>query len=523
MSQPKKTPPAPTESVDESSIVSTQGNAVAAGAQQQTPEFWQDIHGGPEGPSPLRRAVKPADPFPLESLGPILGGAAAAINRVIQAPVAICASSVLAAASLAVQHIANAEVDGRVYPLSLLMITIAESGERKSAVDKEALRAAKIYEKENIRKYDAGLKTRNQKNSGNANSSTSDVSSDEPSDEGYEAEPQLPFILAADVTYEGVFKLLHKGQPSIGLFADEGAQFFGGHGMTRESQMRTAAGVSKLWDSGELSRVRSGDGSAKLFGKRTAMHFMMQPVIAESVLSNSVLVGQGILARGLMAFPNGTAGSRGYVEESLRDNPSMKTYEGRLLELHNRPMVHAVDGQYELNPYSLYLTPDAKAVWIQCYNWVEEGMKPGGDFATVKAWASKTPEQALRIAGVLTLVANPNAVVIDQPTILNAFQLATWYLSEARRLQGAAELSPEVRNAEALLNWCHEKGRTELYSEIVLQYGPNQIRERLHFESAIKELVRTCWATTITNANELVIDGKIRRKAWKIRPPSKGG
>lgn len=475
-------------------------------------------HGAPE---PLRRTVLPAEPYPINSLGQTLGGAARSIQRVVQAPTAICSSSVLAAASLAAQHIANAEIDGRVYPLSLLMITIAESGERKSAVDKEALRAAKVYEKELIREYDAELKKRKEarKSSGGGNSSNSEISGDEISCDGDADEPQLPFVLAADVTYEGVFKLLHKGQPSLGLFADEGAQFFGGHGMTRENQMRTAAGVSKLWDSGELSRVRSGDGSAKLYGKRTAMHFMMQPVIAESVLSNPVLVGQGILARGLLAYPDGTAGSRRYVAESLRNDPAMTTYDDRLLELHRRPQVCTEDGQYELDPYSLHLTSDAKALWVNFYNWVEEHMKSGGEFASVKAWASKTPEQALRIAGVLTLVENPDARVIDKDAIGRAAELASWYLSEARRLSGTAELSPEVRDAEALLNWCHETGRQELYSAVALQYGPSRIRESKIFKSAINELARAGWAEPL---GAKVVDGASRRQVWKILPTKEG-
>ena len=283
--------------------------------------------------------------------------------------------------------------------------------------------------------------------------------------------------------------------------------------------MRTAAGLSKLWDCGELSRVRSGDGSAKLYGKRTASHLMVQPVIAERVLSNPVLVGQGVLARSLLAYPDGTAGTRTYVAESLREDPAMKIYEDRLLELHRRPQVWAKDGQCELDPYSLYLTSDAKAEWVAFYNWVEERLRVRGEFSTVKAWASKTPEQALRIAGVLALVENPNANVIDRDTIRRAAELARWHLSEACRLVGIAEVSPEVRDAEALRNWCHETGREELYSAVALQYGPSRIRESKIFKSAIIELVRAGWAEPL---GAKVVDGASRRQVWKIRPAKDG-
>ncbi|MBF0819946.1 DUF3987 domain-containing protein, partial [Streptococcus acidominimus] len=57
---------------------------------------------------PLFPPLPPAAPYPLDALGPILGEAASAIARKVQAPAAIAAQSVLAAASLAVQ--AHADV-----------------------------------------------------------------------------------------------------------------------------------------------------------------------------------------------------------------------------------------------------------------------------------------------------------------------------------------------------------------------------------------------------------------------------
>ncbi|TAL92302.1 MAG: DUF3987 domain-containing protein, partial [Rhodanobacter sp.] len=85
-------------------------------------------------PEPLRRPVPPPEPYPVAELGPILAPACESLRRVIQAPDAICGASLLAAASLAVQGLADVENSGRVTPLSLWLLTVAESGERKSAV-----------------------------------------------------------------------------------------------------------------------------------------------------------------------------------------------------------------------------------------------------------------------------------------------------------------------------------------------------------------------------------------------------
>ena len=96
--------------------------------------------GAPEPPRPLMRELPPADPFPVDALGAVLAPVARAIHDRIQAPIAICAQSVLATATLAVQGHANVELPtGHAKPLSSYFVTVAASGERKSAVDHEAL------------------------------------------------------------------------------------------------------------------------------------------------------------------------------------------------------------------------------------------------------------------------------------------------------------------------------------------------------------------------------------------------
>jgi hypothetical protein len=102
-----------------------------------------------EPPRPLMREMPPADPFPIEALGP-LAAAAKAIHDRVQAPLAICGQSVLAAATLAVQGHANVELPiggKRSKPLSSYFVTVAESGERKTEADHHALWAIRSMRK----------------------------------------------------------------------------------------------------------------------------------------------------------------------------------------------------------------------------------------------------------------------------------------------------------------------------------------------------------------------------------------
>jgi hypothetical protein len=75
-----------------------------------------------EPPRPLQRSLEPADPFPMEALGSILGDAALAIVDKVQCPEAIAGQSILAAATLAVQAHADIELpQGSAAPLSNLL------------------------------------------------------------------------------------------------------------------------------------------------------------------------------------------------------------------------------------------------------------------------------------------------------------------------------------------------------------------------------------------------------------------
>src|SRR5262252_1936518 len=93
-----------------------------------------------EPPRPLMRELPPADPYPVDALGDVLAPAARAIHDRVQASLAICGQSVLAAATLVTQAHADVELPmGHAKPVSTYLVTVAATGERKSAVDCEAL------------------------------------------------------------------------------------------------------------------------------------------------------------------------------------------------------------------------------------------------------------------------------------------------------------------------------------------------------------------------------------------------
>lgn len=313
-------------------------NGIAA-ALDDTPasvldQALQEIVQPKSEPEPLRRPLAPPSPYPLDALGPVLSGAAKRIHEVVQAPAALCGQSVLAAAALAAQPHANVVIDGRTEPLSLYAVTIAESGERKTGIDRHALSPHKEHERmamdchrQEMQSFELDRDAYECARKGKAIGKDPDTIRAALGSLGAPpAEPLKPIMLVPSPTFEGIQKLYATGKPSLGLFHDDGGEFIGGHALNKDNKMKTASGLSRLWDFGEFDRVRAGDGANKYFGRRLSLHLMIQPVIAETILADDILTRQGLLARALLVWPTSTIGQRNYVETDLRHDPAMWRY-----------------------------------------------------------------------------------------------------------------------------------------------------------------------------------------------------
>ena len=321
----------------------------------------------PEPPRPLMRELPPADPYPIDALGDVLASAARAIHDRVQAPLAIGAQSVLRAAALAVQGHADVVLPigpGQARPLSCYLITIALSGERKSACDTEAMwpirrREAALRSQHDIDAqryandragYDRAREMALKNGKGDRATMRAALDTLGPAP----VSPLTPMLTCEEPTYEGMCRLLTAGQPSIGIFAAEGGQFVGGHGMSEEARLRTAAGLSAVWDGETIRRVRAGDVMI-LPGRRVSMHLMAQPAVADIWLRDRLLTDQGLLSRLLLSAPDSAMGTRRWREGSAEADQAMERYGARLLTILEAPLPLVADKPNELHPRRLTL------------------------------------------------------------------------------------------------------------------------------------------------------------------------
>jgi hypothetical protein len=474
------------------------------------------------------RELLPADPFPVDALGSILGGAARAINDRVQAPLAIGAQSAFGCAALATQGHADVVLPigpGQARPVSCYLVTVGVSGERKTACDSEALWP--------VRKREAALRGRHDIDvSSYINDKTAwDKARDEAVKRGKgdravikaaldrlgpapEA-PLHPMLTCPEPTFEGLCRQFGGGSPSLGIFATEGGQFIGGHGMSQDNRLKTAAALSSLWDGEPIRRVRAGDGAVILPGRRVSMHLMAQPAVANIWLQDRLLADQGLLSRLLLSAPDSARGTRLCREGSAEADRVMTRYGARMLAILEAPLPLAVGKPNELAPRRLVLSDDARRVWVEFANYVEMLLAPDGELRPIAGLANKMAEHAARLAGVLTLVRDIDAGEILADEMAAGIELAQHYAAEALRLDGGSRISGELRLAQQALDWLLRRwDEPAITLPALYQRGPGPIREASTARKVVGILEDHGWLVRI--AEGATVSGNRRREAWRI-------
>ena len=473
---------------------------------------------------PLHRDLEPPDPYPVEALGGILAGAIQVVTRIVQPPAATAAHSVLAAASLAAQGHADVEIDGRRVPLSNYVISVLESGGRKSATDRVVLAEHRAFEKELVLAYKENYAAYDIQRSA-WEKAREDALRGKGGREDKEAalrmlgspppEPLHPQLITEEPTYEGVVKYLAGGRPSIGIFSDEGGRFLGGNAMNAENRMKTMSGLSGLWDAQPITRTRSGDGSIVLYGRRLAMHLMMQPIVAPTLLADPLAQQQGLAARCLVAWPESNLGSQLYVADDPDRDPKFMAFRTRMRDLLTRPLPTSPHDPRELEPRALTLSPGAHTLWVRFHDWVQGQLRAEGTFRRIAPFAAKAAEHALRIAGVLVLVGDPEGGEVNEAAVGSGIELARFYLGETLRLHQAAATNPTLIAAGNLLQWLKARGQFVALPDIY-QYGPARVRDKATAKRLMEVLEQHGWVRRVPGGAE--INGARRRDVWEVRP-----
>lgn len=480
-------------------------------------------------PTALFGELREAEPVPWEALGP-LADAIHGISTLTQAPAAIAMQSVMTVASTVTQGLADAETLHGHVPISLFALTIAKSGERKSACDALATAAVKQLDQERERHYRLSKRVfeaklldfqKGQRRKPNKDFEVIEENLKDPNVDLAPEPPLVPTILISDVTIEGLHRRLETGTPSVAVMTDEGGQFFGGHSMKRENALKTAAGFSKLWDGSPISKSRASSEPSVLYGKRVSLHLMIQPGVAQTVVGDPMMKDQGLLSRVLIAWPDSNIGSR-----QIRKDPSriaaeteakanLQIFNDRIKVLLKVELPIFPETRADLEPRILTLSDQACSKLEEFHNCVECALKKGEAFQFITGFAAKATEMAVRIAGVQTLYADELATEITEGMMLNGISMMEWYLSEMLRVSDTGRPNEELCAAEELRQWVVDRWAEEFIDKrTMMKNGPGHLRDGNTLDICIKKLTEHGWL--VREPGRQVINGANSKTYWRV-------
>lgn len=477
-------------------------------------------------PEPLAERVPP-EPYPLHALPDDIRLAVEEVTAFVQAPVAMVASSALGALSLACQAHADVQRAEKLHgPSGLFLLTIADSGERKTTCDQFFTKPIHEYQerqaeaaKPALKDFKASLNSWAAVSEGVLGKIRTLAKSGKPTteqekelralEERKPEPPKVPRLVYTDATPEALAFSLAKKWPSGGVVSAEAGIVFGSHGMGKESVMRNLGLLNQLWDGKPLTIDRKASESFTVNGVRLTVYLQVQePTLREFFAKSGALArGTGFLARFLVAWPESTQGARPFAD-APKHWPNLARFNRRIDAILEAPA--SLDAEGGLLPEMLTLTPQAKALWVEFHDGIERELCSGGELYDVRDVASKSADNAARIAALFQSLEG-----LGQPISATSFErasrIAAWHLHESRRFFGELALPAEMADAGRVDGWliqhCKQM-RTGLVSTRDAQrLGPVRDKEKLR--EALRELEGL-------NRVRLLEEG--RRRAIEVNP-----
>ncbi|MCP5346554.1 MAG: DUF3987 domain-containing protein [Pseudomonadales bacterium] len=483
-------------------------------------------------PKPLSLTAKiDPKPYPLDALPERVRVAVEEVLAFTKAPVPLVASSALAALSLAGQALVDVKRAEKLQgPTGLFLLTVADSGERKSTCDGFFMQAIREFEAEQaeatkplIKEQKAAMDVWEAKHGGikekirqltkagkpvrELEVALRDLEHDKP-------EPlRVPRLSYSDATPEALKWNLAKGWPSGGIVSSEAGLVFGAHGMGKDSVMRNLATLNQLWDGVDIATERRTSESFTVRGARLTIALQVQEATLRSFFDRSgeLARGTGFLARFLLAWPESTQGYRPFTDPP-ESWPALARFNQRIAEILQQDVPIDEDGT--LSPTLLPLTAEAKAAWIAFHDAIESELRSGGELYDVRDVASKIADNAARIATLFQIFEHDSGNAVGLAAFEGASRIAAWHLHEARRFYGELALPEAQANAVRLDSWLLDYCRREKTNivprrEIQRNVTPVHIRHKAALDSALDELME---------AGRVQLLQEVRRKEIHINP-----
>ena len=316
------------------------------------------------------------------------------------------------------------------------------------------------------------------------------------------AEPKKPVatkILFKNATPEAMRDAVNNGAFSFAIASDEASNVFDSP-TTRE--------LSFFNDGYSTSPIRVDRKSSPSFVvKKYAMTAML---MAQETVMRSFITrkkgrarGDGFLSRFLITYPDSMRGQK-FLDGSKKSDVHIKAFQNRITDLLNisQSVTSAEKASPELNQKVIRLSDEAEELFIYFNNRLQFQMQPGQLFCEDIDLASRTAENATRLACVFHVYENGLNGEISADTFDRAATICLWFFHQSKRILNEFSRPQDETDAQLLYNWLLGEfknyqmmngqmggGHMMPVSHIYLNCRPNRLRTKSVLMSAIQGLV----------------------------------
>ncbi|AXW61541.1 hypothetical protein CJO94_05810 [Ralstonia solanacearum] len=440
-------------------------------------------------------------PYPLDAFHLIAGNAAVEVCNNVKAPHAMIGLSFLTAMSVACMGLISVRLPtGQVRTVSLNTLTVADSGERKTATDNLVM--GKVLERDDLRakKYVVDLADYQAEKSvwetikavytgdiakATRNGESIDLLRDRLA-EHIKAKPIKPRqrrLVRQEITGRAIIDAIEGDYELIALLSNEGDI------VLRSNAMRQVGLLNMLWDAAPVIAFDRVQESIIARNARGTVSLMVQEAVLEDYIERhgKVVRGSGHWARYLVAWPASTQGYRfmSFYDSVWADLPK---FQARMVELLDEYDCRREDGKLE--PEIVEFSEEVRAEWVTIANQVEVQLQPMQYLNDVKDFASKAMEITGRVAALFHKFSGQEGK-ISVDTFRRACAIVNWHLHEFKRIFSPQQVVSQIHiDAQALSDYLARTyasiGWKAAKRNEVLRNGP--IRPQSRFEPALKHL-----------------------------------
>lgn len=424
------------------------------------------------------------------------------VSEKTKAPIELGLMSILSTYSTLLHSIIDVErPEVGIGPVSLYVLGIALSGERKTAISNYLTHTILKYQEEEVQRYKLNLEIFELEIAEHELEVTiikkeilKSKKSKKPTEElkaqfknlleSRPKAPKTPQFILEDTSPEAFVKHLHEGEGYASLISSEGGTILNGRGF------QNITILNKAWDGDVLTVNRVKGESFTINQPRVAISLMAQPKAVSKFIQKrgSESKGMGFFARIITCHSESTQGSRFILKGTVIDESGYQEYLSRideiLMKLRERKESNVK------NRVVMKFDNEASDLWIWIFNYIEEQLLQGGRFYFAQDHGSKLAENIARIAALLTYIELGEASLITVAILRDAARIA-FYFSDAS-LRVFNFLPDEQLAYNALYDWFHtasEGGVRYVRKNKILQSGPVILRDKSLLNDSLNRMV----------------------------------